>query len=86
VRPGRRGSWVIRVVGAAGEDKATGSAGGLDALGPVLYPGDRRGSRAAPGCPLFGEDTVLERTDTAEGVLVKARVPASLADARNTPR
>ena len=39
--------------------------GWLDALDPVLYPSDRRGAKAAPGCPLFGEDTVLERGDQA---------------------
>ncbi|MDB4938336.1 MAG: ATP-dependent nuclease, subunit, partial [Labilithrix sp.] len=41
------------------------SDGWLDALDPVLYPSDRRGSKAAPGCPMFGEDTVLERTEQA---------------------
>jgi ATP-dependent helicase/nuclease subunit A len=49
--------------GAAGPRPA--SEGWLDALDPVLYPGDRRGSKAAPGCPMFGEDTVLERGDQA---------------------
>lgn len=37
------------------------SLGWLDALDPVLYPSDRRGSKAANGCPMFGEDSVLER-------------------------
>ena len=41
------------------------SEGWLDALDPVLYPSDRRGAKAAPGCPLFGEDSVLERTAMA---------------------
>ena len=41
------------------------SEGWLDALDPVLYPTDRRGAKAAPGCPMFGEDTVLERGDQA---------------------
>ena len=41
------------------------SDGWLDALDPVLYPGNRRGSQAAPGCPVFGEDTVLERGEQA---------------------
>ena len=41
------------------------SEGWLDVLDPVLYPSDRRGSRAAPGCPMFGEDTLLERPAAA---------------------
>ena len=69
---------VIPVVGDERDDKQAAppsgsgapaarvaSEGWLDALDPVLYPSDRRGSRAAPGCPMFGEDTVLERTDAA---------------------
>ena len=39
--------------------------GWLDALDPVLYPSSRRAAKAAPGCPMFGEDTVLQRPDTA---------------------
>jgi ATP-dependent helicase/nuclease subunit A len=60
---------VVPVVGDERDDKeatpAAGGGGWLDALDPVLYPSDRRGSIAAPGCPLFGEDTVLERTEKA---------------------
>jgi ATP-dependent helicase/nuclease subunit A len=69
---------VIPVVGDERDDKQAappstngGAAprpaneGWLDALDPVLYPGDRRGSKPAPGCPTFGEDTVLERGDQA---------------------
>ncbi|HSO31062.1 MAG TPA: UvrD-helicase domain-containing protein, partial [Labilithrix sp.] len=68
---------VVPVVGDERDDKqaappsGSGSAarpaseGWLDALDPVLYPGDRRGSKAAPGCPMFGEDTVLERGEQA---------------------
>ncbi len=39
------------------------AGGWLESLGPVLYPerGARRRASAAPGCPAFGEDTVLER-------------------------
>ena len=48
----------------AGKPKPA-SEGWLDALDPVIYPSDRRGAKAAPGCPLFGEDTVLERGDQA---------------------
>ncbi len=38
-------------------------AGWVDPLHPALYPSlrDRRASRPAPGCPPFGEDTVLAR-------------------------
>ena len=69
---------VVPVVGDERDDKqaapsssSNGAAarpaneGWLDALDPVLYPGDRRGSKPAPGCPTFGEDTVLERGDQA---------------------
>jgi len=62
---------VIPVVGDERDDKQASpggkapSDGWLDALDPVVYPGDRRGSKAAPGCPMFGEDTVLERGDQA---------------------
>jgi ATP-dependent helicase/nuclease subunit A len=41
------------------------SDGWLDALDPVLYPSERRGAKAAPGCPLFGEDSVLDRPQSA---------------------
>jgi ATP-dependent exoDNAse (exonuclease V) beta subunit len=41
------------------------SAGWLDALDPVLYPSDRRGSKPAPGCPSFGPDSVLDRGEQA---------------------
>ncbi len=62
---------VIPVVGDERDDKQASpggkaaSEGWLDALDPVVYPGDRRGSKQAPGCPMFGEDTVLERGDQA---------------------
>ena len=55
---------VLPVVGDERDPKPT-SEGWLDALDPVLYPSDRRGAKAAPGCPMFGEDTVLERGDQA---------------------
>lgn len=70
---------VVPVVGDERDDKPAAPASGngngngarpasegwLDALDPVLYPADRRGSKAAPGCPMFGEDTVLERGESA---------------------
>jgi ATP-dependent helicase/nuclease subunit A len=38
-------------------------AGWVDVLHPVLHPkaGERRKARPAPGCPTFGNDSVLER-------------------------
>ncbi|MEA2752869.1 MAG: ATP-dependent helicase/nuclease subunit [Myxococcales bacterium] len=69
---------VVPVIGDERDDKqappppANGAAaprpaseGWLDALDPVVYPSDRRGAKAAPGCPLFGDDTVLERPQSA---------------------
>ena len=53
---------VVPIVGDEREDENTGW---LSALDPVVYPKDRRGSRPAPGCPAFGEDTVKERPETA---------------------
>ncbi|HSQ62351.1 MAG TPA: UvrD-helicase domain-containing protein, partial [Polyangiaceae bacterium] len=40
----------------------------LSVLGPSVYPrpDDWRASRAAPGCPAFGDDSVLERPDRTE--------------------
>ena len=37
--------------------------GWVEVLNPMLYPSDdsRRNSEPAPGCPAFGEDSVLER-------------------------
>ncbi len=42
--------------------------GWLSALHPAVYPepARRRAAAAAPGCPAFGADSVLERTDRAE--------------------
>lgn len=54
---------VVPAVGDERDDKGPTNEGWLDALDPVLYPGDRRGSKPAPGCPAFGEDTVLERVE-----------------------
>jgi ATP-dependent helicase/nuclease subunit A len=68
---------VIPVIGDERDDKPAAppssngaaakpaSEGWLDALDPVLYPSDRRGAKAAPGCPLFGEDSVLDRPQSA---------------------
>ena len=50
----------LLVVPTVGDEKF---AGWLEPLNPVLYPERRRWrtSRPAPGCPGFGESTVLER-------------------------
>jgi ATP-dependent exoDNAse (exonuclease V) beta subunit len=58
---------VVPVVGDAfvGDEAASGW---LDVLHPVIFPKpmDRRRSTAAPGCPPFGEDSVVERSDGVE--------------------
>ncbi len=52
---------VVPVVGDAERE------GWLDALNPVVHPSSeqRRRPREAPGCPAFGEDSVLERPPRA---------------------
>ena len=52
---------VVPVVGDARQE------GWVDVLHPVVYPKseDWRTTRAAPGCPAFGSDSVLERPDRA---------------------
>ena len=51
--------------------------GWLDVLNPVLLPKplERRGPRAAPGCPPFGKETVLDRP---EGVFAPPSVSPGL--------
>jgi ATP-dependent exoDNAse (exonuclease V) beta subunit len=53
---------VVPVVGDQSSD------GWVDGLHPALYPrrDQRRSSVSAPGCPAFGEDTVLERPESQE--------------------
>lgn len=71
---------VVPVVG----DKAGNDEGGwLDVLNPVLFPKpmDRRRPKPAPGCPLFGGDSVLERPAKAE-----ADPGSSVAPGMHTPR
>ncbi|MDX2165446.1 MAG: UvrD-helicase domain-containing protein [Deltaproteobacteria bacterium] len=37
--------------------------GWISSLNDALYPSDRRAAQPAPGCPAFGEDSVLARPD-----------------------
>lgn len=53
---------VVPVVGDTRDDETNGWLAKLD---PVILPRDRRASKAAPGCPAFGDDTVLERPEEA---------------------
>jgi ATP-dependent exoDNAse (exonuclease V) beta subunit len=58
----------LLVVPAVGDDRDEETDGWLEPLSPVLYPRaeDRRSSQNAPGCPVFGEDTVFHRPDNVE--------------------
>jgi ATP-dependent exoDNAse (exonuclease V) beta subunit len=59
----------LLVLPVVGDERDEESDGWLDPLAPVLYPRpeDRRAARtSAPGCPVFGEDTVFERPDNVE--------------------
>lgn len=55
----------LLVVPALGDGPESESDGWLAPLAPVLYPDLEaiRAAKRAPGCPAFGEDTVLERPD-----------------------
>lgn len=55
----------LLVVPVVGDDRDDPGDGWLEPLRDVIYPADRRASRPAAGCPSFGEDTVLERPETA---------------------
>ena len=56
------------VVPVLGDDRDEETDGWLEPLSSVLYPWpeERRASRPAPGCPTFGEDSVLFRPDNVE--------------------
>jgi len=60
---------VVPVLGDARDDKPEDRTGWLEPLCEVLYPDpqDRRDARPAPGCPPFGEDTVVHRPENAAG-------------------
>ncbi len=49
----------LLVVPAIGDEPFR--SGWIGALSDALYPADRRAASAAPGCPPFGTDSVLER-------------------------
>lgn len=55
----------LLVIPAVGDKEVEGW---LDVLYPVLYPRpiDRRRPQPAPGCPAFGDDTVLDRPPKAD--------------------
>ncbi|MDP9000520.1 MAG: UvrD-helicase domain-containing protein, partial [Myxococcota bacterium] len=48
----------ILVVPTVGDEPI---AGWVEAFNPVFYPAARRDAKWAPGCPRFGDDSVLER-------------------------
>lgn len=58
----------LLVVPVLGDDREEESDGWLEPLSSVLYPvpEERRASQPAPGCPKFGEDSVLFRPDNVE--------------------
>jgi ATP-dependent exoDNAse (exonuclease V) beta subunit len=58
----------LLVLPVVGDDRDEENDGWLEPLAPVLYPRpeDRRASQKAPGCPIFGEDTVFHRPDNLE--------------------
>jgi ATP-dependent exoDNAse (exonuclease V) beta subunit len=55
----------LLVVPVIGDERDEKTDGWLEPLSSVLYPApaDRRASEPAPGCPPFGDDTVLDRPD-----------------------
>ncbi len=58
----------LLVVPVVGDPAGDALDGWLSALHPAVYPepAQRRASATAPGCPPFGEDSVLERSSRAE--------------------
>ena len=58
----------ILVIPVIGDDREEENDGWLEPLSPVLYPPpeERRSAQSAPGCPPFGDDTILERPDNLE--------------------
>jgi ATP-dependent exoDNAse (exonuclease V) beta subunit len=59
---------VVPIVGDERDESGDARRGWLEPLSPVVYPPpeDRRASTAAPGCPKFGEDSVVDRGDKSE--------------------
>jgi ATP-dependent exoDNAse (exonuclease V) beta subunit len=58
----------LLVVPILGDDRSEESDGWLEPLGRVLYPAPefRRGASPAPGCPKFGDDSVVFRPDNVQ--------------------
>lgn len=58
----------LLVIPVVGDDREEENDGWLEPLSPVIYPPpeERRSSQSAPGCPHFGDDTVLERPDNLD--------------------
>jgi ATP-dependent helicase/nuclease subunit A len=58
----------LLVVPVVGDDREEDGDGWLEPLSHVLYPRpeERRASQKAPGCPQFGEDTILLRPQGLE--------------------
>jgi ATP-dependent exoDNAse (exonuclease V) beta subunit len=58
----------LLVVPVLGDDREEEGDGWLEPLSGVLYPApeDRRASQNAPGCPIFGEDSVFARPDNVD--------------------
>jgi ATP-dependent exoDNAse (exonuclease V) beta subunit len=68
---------VMPVIGD--EDGSAAGNGWIDMLRPAFYPEtkDRRQPGAAPGCPAFGSDTVLDRPDSARAGVDTAVAPGN---------
>jgi ATP-dependent exoDNAse (exonuclease V) beta subunit len=58
----------LLVVPVLGDDREEETDGWLEPLSPVVYPppDERRASQNAPGCPIFGEDSVFHRPDNVD--------------------
>ena len=55
----------LLVVPTLGDDRDDAPDAWLDALKDVVYPEDRRASLPAEGCPAFGEDSIVVRSEKA---------------------
>ena len=67
----------LLVVPALGDERDEATDGWLEPLTPVLYPQStkRRASLPAPGCPPFGQDTVVDRPERARRSTAQAIRP-----------
>lgn len=66
---------VLPTFGDASPEKP--GLGWMDAMAPAVYPApaSKRSPRSAPGCPAFGDDSVLVRTAEAEALADGAVAP-----------